>query len=78
MENRFTPCTRCTRGGEVERMNAPRELIHFLMLPHEQQVEAIYRLHRLGWSDDTISRATRLSVEQVRQLIGEQKATDAA
>lgn len=58
--------------------SAPRELIHFLLLSHEQQVEAIYRLHRLGWSDDTISRATRLSVEQVRQLIGEQKATDAA
>ena len=59
-------------------MNAPRELIHFLLLSHEQQVAAIYRLHRLGWSDDTISRATRLSVEQVRVLLGEKKATDGA
>lgn len=51
--------------------NAPRELIHFLLLPHEQQVEAIYRLHRLGWSDYGIAAATRLSVEQIRRLIGE-------
>jgi uncharacterized protein YoaH (UPF0181 family) len=57
-------------------MNAPRELVHFLMLTHEEQVAAIYRLHRLGWSDYAIAAATRLSVEMVRQLIGEARANE--
>jgi hypothetical protein len=59
---------------EVFRMTTPRELIHFLLLPHDRQVEAIYRLHRLGWSDYSIAAATRLSVEAVRRALGEAKA----
>lgn len=52
-------------------MTTPRELIHFLLLTPEEQLAAIYRLHRLGWSDHGIAHATRLSVEQIRRLIGE-------
>lgn len=52
-------------------MTIPRELIHFLLLTPEEQLAAIYRLHRLGWSDHGIAHATRLSVEQIRRLIGE-------
>ncbi len=54
-------------------MNANRELHHFLLLTHQQKVEAIRRLHALGWSDYGISHATRLSVEQIRRLLGEQQ-----
>jgi hypothetical protein len=59
---------------EVFRMTTPRELIHFLLLPPEEQLAAIYRLHQLGWSDYGIASATRLSVEQVRRLLSEAKA----
>lgn len=52
-------------------MTASRELHHFLLLSHEEQVAAIYRLHRMGMSDDTIAAATRLSVEMIRRLLAE-------
>ncbi|HLS81307.1 MAG TPA: hypothetical protein VK025_07880 [Steroidobacter sp.] len=54
--------------------NASREMAHFLLLTHAQQIEAIRRLHALGWSDYGIASATRLSVEQIRRLLGEAKA----
>lgn len=52
-------------------MNASRELHYFLLLTHEQQIEAIHRLHRLGMSDHTIAAATKLSVEMIRRLLSE-------
>lgn len=57
-------------------MNANRELHYFLLLSRDQQLEAIRRLHALGWSDYGIASATRLSVEQIRRLLGEQQETD--
>lgn len=56
-----------------QRMNSNRELHHFLLLPRQQQIEAIYRLHVSGMSDYGIASATRLSVEQIRRLLGEQQ-----
>jgi len=50
---------------------APRELAHFLLLSHADQVDAIRRLARQGMSDLTIAAATRLAVEQVRRLLSE-------
>lgn len=49
--------------------NAPRELLHFLLLDHESQRRAILRMHQQGASDYTIASATRLSVEQIRRLL---------
>lgn len=59
-------------------MNANRELHYFLLLSRDQQLEAIRRLHALGWSDYGIASATRLSVEQIRRLLGEQQETSHA
>jgi hypothetical protein len=50
-------------------MTVPRELAHFLLLSRAEQAGAIRRLATLGWSDFTISAATRLSVEQVRRIL---------
>jgi hypothetical protein len=53
--------------NEIVRL--PRELSHFLLLDREQQSAAIFRLAKLGWSESSISAATRLSVEQIRQVL---------
>lgn len=53
------------------RPSTPRELMHFLLLTHDQQVQAIRRLHAMGMSDHTIAAATRLSVEMIRRLLAE-------
>lgn len=50
-----------------------RELHHFLLLDHEEQVAAIQRLARSGMGDYTIAAATGLSVEAIRRIIGERK-----
>ena len=47
----------------------PRELQHFLLLSPDEQAQAIRRLDTLGWSAETISRATRLSVEQIALVL---------
>jgi hypothetical protein len=47
-----------------------RELDYFLMLSRDDQCGAIRRMAAGGLSDYTIASATRLSVEQVRQIIG--------
>lgn len=52
-------------------MNAPREMHHFLLLDHGQQVAAIRHMHDTGMSDYTIAAATRLSVEMVRRILAE-------
>lgn len=54
------------RPGDI-----PRELYHFLVLSHAEQLAAIRRLAALGWSDHAIAAATRLSVEQIRRLLAE-------
>lgn len=60
-------------------MNAPpirgRELAHFMILSRDEQEAAICRLARSGMSEYSIATATRLSVEQVRRVLG---ATDTA
>jgi hypothetical protein len=49
----------------------PRELLHFLLLNQAEQFDAIRKMAKAGWSDYGIATATRLSVEQVRVIIGE-------
>jgi hypothetical protein len=51
-----------------------RELHHFLLLPRDQQIEAIRRLRTMGWSDDAIAKATGLSAVQVRDVLGQPAA----
>jgi len=48
-----------------------RELVHFLLLSADEQAAAIRRLASQGLSDSTIAAATRLSVEQIRRIIGQ-------
>jgi 2-iminoacetate synthase ThiH len=55
-------------------MSAGREMHYFAMLSREEQREAIRRLANSGMSDYTIAAATKLSVEMVRIILGEQKA----
>lgn len=47
-----------------------RELLHFLLLDRDQQVQAIRRLRAQGMSVSTISAATRLSIEQLNEILG--------
>lgn len=47
----------------------PRELEHFERLDREQQEQAIRQLARDGMSAYAIAAATRLSVEQIRQIL---------
>lgn len=56
-------------------MTVPREVLHFLLLSHDEQKAAIRRLAALGWSDHSIAAATRLSVELVRRLLAEDVTT---
>lgn len=77
--SRFDPAVRVEKveasleANLSTRPSTPRELMHFLLLPRDRQIEAIRRLHALGWSDYGISHATRLSVEQIRRLLAEQQ-----
>lgn len=47
---------------------------HFHSMPHDQQRQAIQRLGAAGHTDDVISRATGVSVDQVRRLLGGREA----
>lgn len=49
-------------------------LRHFRILSREQQAEAIRRQAVCGHGEHTIARATGLSVEQIRHILGEQAA----
>jgi hypothetical protein len=55
-------------------MNAPpikeRELAHSMILSRDEQKTAICRLAKSGMSEHSIATATRLSVEQVRRVLG--------
>lgn len=46
----------------------------FTLLPYDQQLQTIRRLHARGYGDHSISDATGLSVEYVRRLLGEHEA----
>jgi hypothetical protein len=46
------------------------ELQNFVALSREQQAAAIRRMATTGWSEYSIAQATRLSVEQVRRILG--------
>lgn len=56
-------------------MTASPEMLHFWLLTRDQQAQAMRRMLAAGWSDHGIAAATRLSVEQVRQLLSEADAT---
>lgn len=43
----------------------------FRLMPQDQQVQVIRRLAAVGHGDETISRATGLAVEFVRELLDE-------
>lgn len=49
---------------------ATPELEHWVALTAEEQREAVRRMAADGVSDYAISAATRLAIEQVRQIIG--------
>ncbi len=51
-----------------------RRLFYFQLLSREEQCLAIAKLARQGFSDHGISAATTLSVEQIRKILGEQRA----
>jgi hypothetical protein len=44
---------------------------HFETLSQDEQRAAIYDLCDRGYSDHTVAHATRLSLEQVRQVLGD-------
>lgn len=62
-----------SRGGLSTRsgpsVTRERELLHFMLLSPEQQVDAIRRLSAQGMSDFTIAAASRLSIEMVRHIL---------
>ena len=45
--------------------------MHFHALSRDQQAQAIRRLAATGQHEETIARATGLSVEQIRKLLAE-------
>ncbi len=53
-------------------MTARRELVQFLLLSPEEQAQAIRRLAAAGWKPEAIASTTRLSVEQIRNVIDQQ------
>lgn len=48
---------------------------YFHALTREEQIAVVKRMATDGWTDHGIAHATRLSVEQVRQVIGERSRT---
>lgn len=54
-----------------------REMHHFTLLSRDDQRAAIQRLARSGMTDYGIAAATALSVEMIRAILGDQKASAA-
>ena len=50
-------------------MSSAREFAAFLLLSPTEQLQAIVRLSRSGMSEHSIAAATRLNVEQIRQML---------
>lgn len=48
-----------------------KRMLWFATLSHAERREAIQRLSGDGMSDHDISAATKLSVEQIRQILGQ-------
>jgi hypothetical protein len=65
--------TQQTRDQDVRARShdsaASRELLHFLLLPADQQREAIRRLAALGHGEHTISAATGLAPDAIRRVL---------
>jgi len=53
-------------------MSTDRHMHYFALLSESEQREAIKRLAASGMVDTGIAAATRLSVEQIRQILGVQ------
>lgn len=51
--------------------DAENRMYHFRTLDRDAQVQAIRRMAAMGWTDHGISHATKLSLEQVRRVLGE-------
>jgi hypothetical protein len=52
-----------------------RQLAHFHLLTREEQAQAIRRMARAGYGEETIASATFLSREMVRQILAEANGT---
>jgi hypothetical protein len=52
-------------------------MLHFAMLTEAEQHQAIKRLANCGMADTSIAAATMLSVEMVRQILGQGRACEA-
>jgi len=65
-----TPLNRI--GGTLDwRDLADPRRVHFARMTREQQAKAIHRMADEGHHHDTIARATGLSAEAVRRVLGE-------
>lgn len=58
-----------------DRSERSKRLHYFHQLTRDQQAASIRRLAAEGYADSTISQATGLSVEMVRQVIGPRRSS---
>lgn len=60
---------------EAGRMSAPnpeqRRMLYWNLLTHDEQRDAIIRMVKSGMNPSTIATAAGISVEMVRQVIGD-------
>ena len=49
---------------------------YFALLTRDEQAEAIIRMAAQRMSESTISAATQLSIEQIRQVLGQRRALE--
>jgi hypothetical protein len=62
------PLATCVNERPDHRMR------YFHMLDQNEQAQAIAQLAASGMSENTIATATQLSVEQIRKILGDQRA----
>jgi hypothetical protein len=63
-------------NGSNITTTASREMHHFVELTPDDQHSAIRHLADSGFGDYGIAAATRLSVEMVRQILGDRKVAE--
>lgn len=52
-------------------MSTPAALLHFRLLPRDQQAQAIRRLLSADWPVDDVARNTGMSVDDLVRLLAE-------
>lgn len=62
-------------AGARQSLGAERRLHYFALLSPEQQRKAVRRLARAGMGASTIAAAAQISVEQVREVLGQAETT---